>query len=248
MEERFKLGATLCYDKEREQDIVDQLDSLKSRHKLGDFISNLIRIAFENPEEMRKLGLRIENYGLSDNRREFFKSVEDKVNEMSKKVDMVYDMAVKTYSLAMFNKKIGLEQKSTNLLQTQFVLQKQISELCATLGVSNLGHTFESNKIYNVAKNVDETLEFIINYYDGIVNEIKQNIVIAETPITTVESNTPVVNSEKDEIKTEKPIDSGSVEESDKPIPIVDTTEDDEVVDFGTGADLDLLSSFVNDF
>ena len=250
MEERFKLGATICYDKEREQDIINQLDKLKSQHKLGDLITNLIRIAFEHPKELRELGLRVENYGLSDNRREFFNGIEKKILEMSKKVNGIYDMAVKMYSLALFNKKIGLEQKSINLLQAQFILQKQINELCTILGVSNLGHTFESNKLYNVAKNVDEILEFIINYYDGIVDEIKQNMVIKNEVASTTVSNQMIV---KDEIKNDAYVNTNSDTENVQSNNVNNDTVTnipadepvDEIVDFGMGVDLSILDNFL---
>lgn len=243
MDGKYKLGSTMSYDPKKEKDMIEELDKLRASHKQGEYISNLIRIAFKYPNEMRKLGFRPENYGVDHDRQKFFRYLAKQVDEMSCKVDKIYDMAVKTYSLAMFNKKIGLEQKSTNLLQTQFVLQRQIAELCDTLGISNLGHTFESNKVYNVAKNVDETLEFIIDYYDGIVNEIKQNLV-TETTINTQDTSTKIVNS----VKEEKDNVSGDTVESvssgiDKSV----DTEDDEVIDFGTGADLDILSNFLNE-
>ena len=244
MEERFKLGATLCYDKEKEKDIIQQLESLKSRHKLGDFISNLIRIAFENPVELRQLGLKIENYGLTDNRREFFKGVEQKVKAMCKKVDDIYDIAVKMYALALMGKKLGLEDKSKNLLQAQFILQKQINELCTILGLGAL-HNFESNKVENVAKDVEETLEFIINSYDGIISEIKQSVVV-QTQAPTVISNQNIVNSENKVIKNTK---IEAVENTAGVEVKNDSTDniDNEILDFGKDVDLDLISSFLNE-
>lgn len=243
MDGKYKLGSTMSYDPKKEKDIIDELEKLRASHKQGEYISNLIRVAFRHPNEMRKLGFRPEDYGVDHERQKFFRSLARQVDEMSQKVDKTYEMAIKTYSLAMFNKKIGLEQKSTNILQTQFVLQRQIAELCDTLGISNLGHTFESNKVYNAAKNVDETLEFIIDYYDGIVNEIKQNIV-TENEIVTQGKSTNIVNSVKDEDIFESDVAVGKV---DKQVYSADNHEDDEVVDFGTDADLDLLSNFLNE-
>jgi hypothetical protein len=234
----YKCRATLSYDQEKEKDIADKLESLSSRHKLGDFLSNLVRITFENPNELAKLGLRIDNYGLSDDRRQFFDDVTKQVNEMNQKVDKIYDMAVKTYSLAQFGKKMGLEQKSINLLQTQFVIQKQISELCSILGVSNLGHTFESNKMYNVAKDVDETLEFIINYYDGIVKEIQDNIDIAPQQAKGSVDGSNIVKEDKSNSESHTDNDKGLI------VVANNEEEEDKAIDFGTGADLELLNNF----
>lgn len=171
----LKLGATISFNKENERDIIAQLESLKRRHKLGEFISNTIRVALEHPELLEEQGTSLEKFGLTDNRQQFFEAITKEVNQLKVKVDKIYKIATEIYTLTQFNKKIGLEERSKNLLCAQFILQKQTRELCSILGISQISNTYASEKLFDINKNVDETLEFIINYYDGIVREIKSS-------------------------------------------------------------------------
>lgn len=175
MEYKLKLGTTLSFSGEQERDIVVQLESLKKRHKLGDFISSSLRVIFENPDFAQENGLNLNTFGLTDNRKEFFNAVLKKTDDMGFKIDEIYKMALQTYTLATFNKKIGLEDKSKNILMSQFILQKQLSDLCNLLGVDRVGNLYEANKLFDISKNVEDMLEFIITYYDGIISEIKEN-------------------------------------------------------------------------
>lgn len=176
MKYMLKLGATISFNKENERDIIAQLESLKKRHKLGEFISNTIRIAFEHPELLEEQGTSLEKFGLTDNRQQFFDAITKEVNALKTKVDKIYKIATEIYTLTQFNKKIGLEERAKNILCAQFILQKQTRELCNILGVSQISSTYASEKLFDINKNVDETLEFIINYYDGIVGEIRSNV------------------------------------------------------------------------
>lgn len=245
---KIKLGATLSFDNEKERDILQHLDKLKSRHRLGEFISQCLRVVFENKELAESCGLRIERYGLTDNRKKFFDAVRTETDRMNKKIDEIYDMAYKTYTLAQFNKKIGLEEKSKNLLQAQFLLQKQMREMCKILGVSDIAQIYESNKMYNLEKNVDETLEFIINFYDGVVNELKENI-NQRVYVTTTENINNDNNDEvidfglddieeevKEEPKKEEPKKEEEVKEEPK--------EENKSVEFQT-TDMDALLKFI---
>lgn len=223
---KVKLGATLSFNKEQEKDIVMQLEKLKSRHKLGEFISHCIRVVLENKEFAEEHGFNIERFGLTDNRKKFFDAVREETDRMNKKIDAIYDMAYKTYSLALFNKKIGMEDKSRNLLQAQFVLQKQMREMSRILGVENISQVYESNRVNDVERNVDETLEFIINYYDGVVNELQENIARQAMMVQPVMQ---IADTSSTESSSEpSTVSKVSKTESAK------TDEDNEYVDFGT--------------
>lgn len=178
METKIKLSTTVSLNTEKEADILALTEELRKQHKLGNFISNLLRISMDNPEMLKKAGIDLVNdYGVNINREKFFRAVHRELATMSDKIDAIYDMAVKMYSLSQFNKIMGLESKSVNMLQAQFVLQRQMGELCDVLGVKTLGHTFDSNKVADVTKNAADIMEYIITYYDGIVQEIRQQLV-----------------------------------------------------------------------
>jgi hypothetical protein len=173
MVSRVKLGATLFFDSEQEKDIVEEVDKLRSQHKLGGYINNTIRFAYKYKEQFDKEFGTVDS--ISGDRKKFFKDITKQVDELRYKIDSIYEMTNKLYMLAMFGKKLGLEDRAKNVMMAQFLLRKQTDDLCNVLGISKLDSNYTSEKIIEVNKNVEEILEFIINYYDGVVNEIKDS-------------------------------------------------------------------------
>jgi hypothetical protein len=91
---------------------------------------------------------------------------------MRKKIDSIYELAFRTYVLAMFNKQLGLEKKSNMVLAAEYALERQLGELSKQLGTNDLLHIWESNKHDDIEERAKKILDYIISTYDGIVNEI----------------------------------------------------------------------------
>lgn len=171
----MKLGATLKFNTEKEQDIIMTVDGLKQKHKLGAFISNIIRAAVEHPEVFEQAGVKVSEGGMSNERKDFFDKANADIIQMGKKIDRIYQMGVEILSLAKANKMLGIEDKGNNLMRAQFVLQKQMNEMCRTLGIETL--LYESNMEDNISRTVDEVMEFLVEAYDGIFTELKLDAV-----------------------------------------------------------------------
>lgn len=227
-----KLGATLAFDDVREKDIIEKVDYLLSRHKLGEFISHLIRIALESPEqfnsknELNMLMGELMEKGISKDRAEYFRQMNAEVQSMKKKVDSIYEMAYKNYTMALLGKTLGIGEKSENSLRAQFVLQRQLTQLSETLGTS-IKEPFESNKIQDVKGKADEILEYILESYDGIVQELR----VPEVRVV----DSAVIPEPKVE---------DSVDKEEKVLEIIaDDEEDEKVISFETEY-IDELSGF----
>lgn len=269
MDYKIKLGAVLRFDYTYEKDIIDQVEKLISRHKLGAFISRLIRVAFDNPKLMENSGLTLDEFGVSSERVKYFKEVESEVLKMKLKVDKIYDMTMHMYTMAKFGKRMGLEGKTNNIMRAQFILQRQIEELSRVLGVSNIGHTFESNKIFNVEGRVEDILEYILTSYEDIVEELSTSVnsngakVFMEQQEQGDESNrekhnealenTRIVLEAKNNILKDKGIqpkeyikymETNNDYNGDKEGNILEENVD-EVVNFGLKADMDTLNTFM---
>lgn len=181
-----RLGCELEFDGDREKDVVRMIDTLAGRKDLGHLVSHLLRLAFESPEvygngkEVRQLVDKMMEYGTSPTRYKYFETVDRAVEEMKCKIDSIYSMAFKMYMLAEFGKRMGIADKADALLSASFILERQITSLCMDLGVDNLNHTFISNKLSDTKSKADEALEYIIESYSEISNEI----------VSTVEQNT----------------------------------------------------------
>lgn len=268
----IKISSVLKFDSEKEKDIIDIVENLALKRKLGEFIAKAIRIVVDN--QNLSDNKHVEEYGLTESRAKYFKNLESITQDMKGKTDKVFEMAYNLCMLGKFNKYLGIDEQANNLLQAQFILQRQINNLCETLGVDSLKHIYESNKLIDIAKKADESFEYIIDNYGSIVDEIKSRV---STNVQSVvqckvdESNEKLYYDESVGVQTSK--DSGNVSYTDNTTKVEhkdkhkeqsipkesdrgkvaniltqnegNELEDDEVIDFGTGADWDALNKFV---
>lgn len=230
MDYKVKLGATLSFNLGLERDMVEQIESLKAKHKLGEFISNSLRIVFENPELLEKYNLSLEKYGLTDNKKKLNDAINIELGRLGNKIEKTYQMAYEVYSLAKFNKQLNIHDTARNILASQFILNKQIEDLKSLLGVTCIDQPVNLHK---VDKSIDDILEYILLCHSDIVDELKSNLTgnsdyidklkelssLADKHISQVNNDT----SEKERIYSEIIKDSLD-------------NEEDEVVDIGINA------------
>ncbi len=253
----IRLGSQLAFDEQQEADIIKAIETMNASHKSGQFISNLIRIAFDCPEimdnnsgkyEKGAILKAMENSGLSYNRQTFMYQITKEVDAMKKKVDEMYSIVLKTYMLGQMGKHLGIEEKASNELMAQFIVEKQLKELQDTLGISLTSSVFASNKKQDVEKLADDALEYIIESYSGIVNELKEIVVNTQTaqvqtvqqaPVQEVQTPVSVANTVSSEIK--EPV--ANVSTSNENSGTTENSEEDEIIDFGN-ADFGALANF----
>ena len=252
MEYKVKLGATLTFDFEIEKDIVAQVEKLKSQHKLGEFISNALRVVFEHPELLEKEAKSLEYFKLTDNRKLFHEYVEDKIEKTAVKINETYKLAYELHSLAKFNKKFDMYETSKNILASQFILAKQVEDLKKILGVTTLEQTVNLHKVNT---NIDDVLEYIIMCHGEIVEEIRGNATGRNAYLEKLEELNSLLDKHKEEeeaVITENQSNTGKtsdieasnkkeMEESTHVSENNASTEEDEEIDgFGLSDDADL--------
>lgn len=251
MEYKVKLGATLTFDFEIEKDIVAQVEKLKSQHKLGEFISNALRVVFEHPELLEKEAKSLEDFKLTDNRKLFHEYVEDKIEKTAVKINETYKLAYELHSLAKFNKKFDMYETSKNILASQFILAKQVEDLKKILGVTTLEQTVNLHKVNT---NIDDVLEYIIMCHGEIVEEIRGNSTGRNAYLEKLEELNSLLDKHKEEeaVITENPSNTGKTsdieasnkkemeESTDVSENNASTEEDEEIDGFGLSDDADL--------
>jgi hypothetical protein len=270
----------LSFDGTTEADIIEMVDVLCDKRALGKYVSDLIRLAWDNPElidrgngkvRQGELLKQIHEAGIAHNREQFLRGLAKDVDDMKKKVDKIYEMTLKEYTLAQFGKQIGLEDKSRNLMASSFVLERQMNELNNELGRGTLDLTFESSKMQSVEKHADDVLEYILETYDGIVTELKntmmpvQNMQSLMQNIATMQS-LPVQVQGQVQGQGGQSITGNNVQIQSVPIKsdipkVVETSkstvtnEDDAIIDFGDtvavnfdDADFSALENFFGDY
>lgn len=241
----IRLGSMLSFNEEQEQDIIKMIEQLNSCHKTGQFLSNLIRIAVDNPEIIDRCNgkyeygtaiKQVESLGISQNRKQFMLGVTKEVEALKKKVDEIYLMTMKMYMLAQMGKHIGLKEKSDNLLCADFILEKQVKELQTLLGVTFSDSVFIANKSNTAHQIADESLEYIINTYSGIVDELKNMISTPVQVIQPVQQNVVIPSNNESYENNDTPVivnDTKMTEDK----PLANNTdihdEEDEFIEFG---------------
>lgn len=169
-----RLGAKLVLDDAIEMDLINVAERLNSTRKMSEFMTSLFRVACDSlnkysnadPDKFNALVDMVSHMGVSNERSNYFKSLNEELSKMKTKVDEIYDMALKTYSLAQINKMNGLAGKSENTALAQFALQKQIRDIEKSIG-AYIG-AYESDKLLDMKKKADDIIEYIIESYDGI--------------------------------------------------------------------------------
>lgn len=250
----IRLGSQIAFDEQQEADIIKAIEAMNASHKSGQFLSNLIRIAFDCPEIMDKNNGKyekgaiiraIENTGISFNREAFMKQITKRVDDLQKKVDSMYNIVLKTYILAQMGKQLGLEEKAGNEVLAQFIVEKQLKELQDILGISLTSSVYASNRKQDIEKIANDALEFIIESYSDVLNELKAIVEVANQPITVapqqVATATPQITK-----TVEQPITQPATKEQptdkEQQQAVTDDTED-EIIDFGD-ADMSALDNF----
>ena len=266
----IRLASMLSFDEQQEADIIKLIEAFNSSHRMGEFLSNLLRVAVENPEMVvAKDGKYdtgavikvMEKIGKSPTRHNYMQEINKKVLDMQVKVDAVYDMCLKMYTMAEMGKQLGFEKKTENMILAQFVAEQQLGQLKKTLGVDCANVPFLANRIANYKDRAAGTLEYIISCYEPIINELKNELKIKEieipvkpvdlqvqyVPVTsaapvvtapTIESTIEETKKEELSIENISKLDDKDDDEIDLGAPVVFTENQDELGD---------LMNFFND-
>ena len=221
------LGGNITFDPVREPYVIDTIDYLKEEREFGHFLRDMLRIMFESPETITnsfKLFNMMAGYNISPMGKKFFDDQAKVVNDMHTKVDAMYKMCLEMYTLVKMGKHIGLEDKVENMATAQFMLERQINEMCRNMGIYDKS-VFESKKTQNIEQVAGDALEFIVNHYDSVVSELKSGIGYTAMPAQMVATNQIPMQTNQNPVSHDI---QQSADIEDKPN-IEDTTKKQEV-------------------
>lgn len=251
----FRIDCNITLDSSKEADIIKVIDKLKSSHKLGQFITHLIQLSINNPELLDNNSYsdgetlkKLSELGISYNRNNFFNYIEKEVASMKDKIDSMYSLVLKTYMLGQIGKTLGIDEKAENELLAQFVIEKQFKEIQEIVGVDLKSDVLASNKLADVKKIGEDTLEYVIESYSGLINELKKLTVQQQEQVVVVQQ--PVVKQEQPvkEVVVQQPVQVAQQpqKEVQKSQPTNTEETSDEAINFDN-ADLLALSNFFGD-
>ena len=201
----IRLGSLISFDSEREADIIEFVQDLTSQHKLGRFIGYLLRLACETPETLQyreKLNpilKEMNDLGITPRRDAMFKQFSKEILDLKNKINDIYVISEKLYTLALARKALGLEDRAKELLAAQFVVRRQTALLESKLGTSSLLYTYESDSMRDVQKKADEILEVILETYGDLLNDVK----VAGVDKNDAEENNKVGNDNSSKLDSD---------------------------------------------
>ena len=201
----IRLGSLISFDSEREADINEFVQDLTSQHKLGRFIGYLLRLACETPETLQyreKLNpilKEMNDLGITPRRDAMFKQFSKEILDLKNKINDIYVISEKLYTLALARKALGLEDRAKELLAAQFVVRRQTALLESKLGTSSLLYTYESDSMRDVQKKADEILEVILETYGDLLNDVK----VAGVDKNDAEENNKVGNDNSSKLDSD---------------------------------------------
>lgn len=196
----IKVNNTLYFDDKKEADIIQAVEALRQRKKLGELINQLIRQRFNAPGEISLEPCA----SMTPERRRYFSKVAHELEDMRLKIKGIQEEVQKLTILAMMNKYLGFEEKADNLAKANFVLSRQLNSLAYTLGVPlECLSDKEAEGFKDMEREkAEKALEFIIAAYDDVVTSFRKE---PEQPDEDNESWEEIVNKLSGEEPKDKP-------------------------------------------
>lgn len=197
----IRLNGKIYFDPNKEQYMADAMAEMSAHHTISSFLERLVKIAFDNPEYLSRQDKLADlmNYmragGLTPLAEKFYSDAKKDIAELKQKVNAIYDMCLSMYTLARFGKTFSLEDRTKNIAISEFMLERQISQICDRLGINDYSK-LDSGSYLQLDNKSADILQYIIEHYSNVVKEIKE---------TAVEINIPIIKIGKQEVNIDIP-------------------------------------------
>lgn len=249
----IRLNGKIAFNPESEKYIADAIQDMCYHRSISDFLEILIKIAFDSPEmlsrkdELHKLINFMNDGGYTPLAENFYSKARKDIDDIKRKVNEIYDMCLSMYTLAKFGKALKLEQRTNNLVMAEFMLERQISQICQTMGINDY-QKFNSGSYLDVDSKSEEILQYILEHYSNIVREVK-------TSTEEIEVKIPVIKVSKQIIELDMPSivqnsSNNTIDEthknnlnSDEAKDMLNVLDSGETIDFGNSESGEAYSS-----
>lgn len=188
MSYEFRVSTKIVLDEGKQQDIIDDIQDLSKKHKLGPFISGLIKYIWDKPGFAKELQNKIlgNEVSVTPSRDKFFFDVKQRISELEDKLDKLNDISVQLLACQSMGNKLGLERKIENQVLSSFILKNQVEKLQKELGL-NSDLKFK-NDVDNVKEFADNIVEYIIQTYVKEFEALK-SLVAEKIEVKVVSNN-----------------------------------------------------------
>lgn len=203
---RIKVSTYIELDDVTEKDIEQTLQEMINSRQLSAFSTNAIKLVLENQDLLDKC--KVGDKQIISTREKFFNDLTTKVKELEKTQLLLEEEVQRLVEFIKLRKMIGMEEKIDNVMCSQFLIKRQMKMLNRQLGRIGTDLVIDrrtvEKDILEMTKQAEDLLEFTIEHYDGVINELKQmtviNMPVQERIIETVREVPNSVKSENIEI------------------------------------------------
>lgn len=203
---RIKVSTYIELDDVTEKDIEQTLQEMINSRQLSAFSTNAIKLVLENQDLLDKC--KVGDKQIISTREKFFNDLTTKVKELEKTQLLLEEEVQRLVEFIKLRKMIGMEEKIDNVMCSQFLIKRQMKMLNRQLGRIGTDLVIDrrtvEKDILEMTKQAEDLLEFTIEHYDGVINELKQmtviNMPVQERIIETVKEVPNSVKSENIEI------------------------------------------------
>lgn len=223
---RVKISTYVELDDIKEKDLIELIQNITLNRQLSTFATNCIKLVMENPELLNNCYNSGGKKLMISSREAFFAEMREKMKAIEDNQMFLMKEVRKLEDFIRLSKMLGIEEKVDNLACAQFIIRRKIKEYNKQLGRLGadliLDRRSVEKDIIALTEDSDDFVEFVIEHYDGVINELKKmttiNVPVA-MPISSpevTEKETPELVEKTEEVEKEGEVQDAAMELTDE--------------------------------
>lgn len=228
MPNTFRMKVNLEFNNTTDRGFISKCTTLADNRMLSKYVTRAFKYVLSHPELYKELfGSNVEAV---DTTYKKYKEIDSRLENIEKALRELEEYIFELKSFIVLRKMLAIEQKVDNALSAELLIKRQIKEINKILSRVGTDLIIDSkyiqDDVFKQNEKAEKLVEFTINYYDGIVNELRNMVTIPvqAVPVESVRSNNTDENKEKtaEQVKVPVEIKDESKESSDKASELTD--------------------------
>lgn len=228
MPNTFRMKVNLEFNNTTDRGFISKCTTLADNRMLSKYVTRAFKYVLSHPELYKELfGSNVEAV---DTTYKKYKEIDSRLANIEKALRELEEYIFELKSFIVLRKMLAIEQKVDNALSAELLIKRQIKEINKILSRVGTDLIIDSkyiqDDVFKQNEKAEKLVEFTINYYDGIVNELRNMVTIPvqAVPVESVRSNNTDENKEKtaEQVKVPVEIKDESKESSDKASELTD--------------------------
>lgn len=240
MAESTRLRTYVEFDPVKDSEALTKANRLVDNRQFASFVSNIVKVVLNNPDLMNNIDA-MASVG-NEYKEKHITELIDKVLKLEEAITELNEEVLLLKEFIKLRKVIGIEQKVDNVLSADLLIKRQIRKLNQILGKAGTDLIIDSKYIQedftSQNKRAEDVVAFAIEYYDGILNELRETVKVRE-----VEAVREIERPKEENIKQVEQVGTVGTEnkKDEKTAKIASTTDASAAL---TDEDMDAMGAF----